>query len=123
VFSGGLSSYSIMLMVIAHLQSEGLRAAHAVALAAAEGAGDAQDADRLLTGLRAALRPAAAAESAPSHADLGPLLCSFFDRFGKRFRCCLTNSVQGYRVKHWRPQTRVYVCRRCAGSALLYTAS
>ena len=37
MFSGGLSSYSIMLMMIAHLQSEGLRAAHAVALAAAEG--------------------------------------------------------------------------------------
>jgi len=95
VFSGGLSSYSIMLMVIAHLQSEGLRAAHAVALAAAEGAGDAQDADRLLTGLRAALRPAAAAESAPSHADLGPLLCSFFDRFGKRFRCGFTGRCAG----------------------------
>ena len=86
VFSGGLSSYSIMLMVIAHLQSEGFPAAHAVALAAAEGSADAQDADLLLAGLRAALRPTAAAESAHGHADLGPLLCSFFDRFGKHFR-------------------------------------
>ena len=82
VFSGGLSSYSIMLMMIAHLQSEGLPAAHAVSLAAAEAA-DVQDADQLLASLRSVLREPPAHTS---YTDLGPLLCSFLDRFGKRFR-------------------------------------
>ena len=71
-----------MLMMIAHLQSEGLSAAHAVSLAAAE-ASDPQDADQLLASLRGVLREPAAA---PGHTDLGTLLCSFLERFGKRFR-------------------------------------
>ena len=109
MFSGGLSSYSIMLMVIAHLQSEGLPAAHAVALAAAEGA-DAQDADLLLAGLRAALRPTAAAGPVQGHADLGPLLCSFFDRFGKRFRWVFTAFCGGCCVSFIMGQRRGHSC-------------
>ena len=75
-----------MLMMIAHLQSEGLPSAHGVSLAAAEAA-DLQDADQPLASLRSVLRkPATAGPVGPGHRDLGPLLCSFLESFGKRFR-------------------------------------
>lgn len=67
VFSGGLSSYSTTLMVMAHLQAEGV----APPPTAAEEDGD----------------PAAAtaAPLPPLTHDCGRLLWSFFHRFGRRF--------------------------------------
>lgn len=79
VFSGGLSSYTLASMCMAHLQAEGLAAAVPAAAAASAASGGAQPAADLQA------TPAAAAAS-PAAMDAGRLLHSFFARFGYAFR-------------------------------------
>jgi hypothetical protein len=78
VFSGGLSSYTLSSMCMAHLQAEGLAAAVPAAVASDAASGGAQPAVDLQATPLAAASPAAL--------DAGRLLHSFFARFGHAFR-------------------------------------
>lgn len=78
VFSGGLSSYTLSSMCMAHLQAEGLAAAVPAAVASDAASGGAQPAVDLQA------TPLAAAS--PADLDAGRLLHSFFARFGHAFR-------------------------------------
>ena len=79
VFSGGLSSYTLSSMCMAHLQAEGLAAAVPAAASPDAASGGAQPAVDLQATPLAAASPAAL--------DAGRLLHSFFARFGHAFRC------------------------------------
>lgn len=83
MFSGGLSSYSIAVMVMAHLQAEDMASSALVAVAAAAAA-QYPDAEAAVD-LQAS--PLAAA------ADAGQLLRRFFARFGSEFRCWCTSNL------------------------------
>ena len=78
VFSGGLSSYTLSSMCMAHLQAEGLAAAVPAAAPPDAASGNAQPAVDLQATPLAAASPAAL--------DAGRLLHSFFARFGHAFR-------------------------------------
>lgn len=84
VFSGGLSSYSIAVMVMAHLQAEGMASSALVAVAAAAAAAQYPDAEAAVD-LQASPRATAA--------DAGQLLRRFFARFGSEFRCWCTSNL------------------------------
>lgn len=87
VYSGGLSSYSIVNMLIGHLQREGHPAMHATASVHAAGAA-LPDERSLAASLTALLAQTSTAHSSmATDADLGSLLCAFFDLFGRNFSC------------------------------------
>jgi hypothetical protein len=78
VFSGGLSSYALASMCMAHLQAEGLAAAVPAAAVAKAASSSAQPAVDLQATPKAA--------ASPAFTDAGHLLHSFFARFGYAFR-------------------------------------
>ena len=91
MYSGGLSSYSVVNMLIGHLQREGHGAVHAAATAHAASAALPQE--RALAASLAALLAQTGggpvAGGGVAVADLGLLLLGFFDLYGKRFQCVL----------------------------------
>lgn len=95
VFTGGLSSYAVFNMALAHLQREGWAPAPPAAPGAPQGGGALADTFAFLEQLAASagwqglLGPAQRAQHAQQQAqqqgDLGILLWGFFDLFGCQF--------------------------------------
>lgn len=97
VYSGGLSSYSVVNMLIGHLQREGHGAVHAAATAHASSAALPQE-RALAASLAALLAQTSGGRTAgggAAVADLGLLLLGFFDLYGKLFQCVPLKSYPG----------------------------